>query len=145
MTMGLTMMGMLAVAVLAGDSPSLTDTPARKRPGLAGVPLIVSVAPFADAVSPSGSPVVGAHVYGPTPPDTVTVPEYSSSPTTVNVGTSVKILNDGTTMPRLTKIGMRAVADDSPSLTDTPARKRPGSAGVPLIVSVAPFAIAVSP
>jgi hypothetical protein len=79
-------MGMSAVAVLADDSPSLTDTPARKRPGLAGVPLIVSVAPFADAVSPSGSPVTAPHVYGPCPPDTVTVPEYPSCPTVADAG-----------------------------------------------------------
>jgi hypothetical protein len=76
MTMaGLTVMGMYWVAVLAGRSLSRTDTATRKCPGLVGVPLIVSVAPFAYAVSPSGSPVTGPHRYGPRPPNTVTVPE----------------------------------------------------------------------
>jgi hypothetical protein len=72
---GRTIIVTLPVAVFAGDSPSLTDTPTVKRPGSTGVPLIVSVPPFSDAVSPSGSPVTGAHVYGPSPPDTVTAPQ----------------------------------------------------------------------
>ena len=121
-----------------------------KGPALVGVPLIVSVVPFAYAVSPSGSLVTPAHVYGPFPPDTVTVPEYPFWPTVAAPGTSAVILS-GVIVPGgagLTVIGMRAVAvcaGDSPSLTDTPTRKRPALVGVPLIVSVVPFAYAISP
>jgi hypothetical protein len=146
---GLTVIVTFAVAVLAGDSPSPTDTPTVEGPALVGVPLIVSVAPFAVAVSPSGSPVAAAHVYGPCPPDTVAVPEYPFWPTVATAGTSAVILS-GIDVPGadLTVMGMLAVAvmaGDSPSLTDTPTRKRPASVGVPLIVSVVPSAYAVSP
>ena len=145
----LTVIVTLAVAVLAGDSPSPTDKPTVKGPALAGVPLSVSVAPFAVAVSPSGSPVAAAHVYGPFPPNTVAVPEYPSRPTAATAGTSAVILSGiDVRVDGLTVRGMRSVAvlaGDSPSLTDTPTRKCPASAGVPLIVSVVPFAYAVSP
>jgi hypothetical protein len=145
----LTVIATLAVAVPAGDSPSPTDTPTVKGPALVGVPLSVSVAPFAVAVSPSGSPVAAAHVYGPFPPDTVAVPEYPFWPTVATAGTSAVILSgmdvlvDGLTVRGMSSVAV--LAGDSPSLTETPTRKRPALVGVPLIVSVAPVAYAVSP
>jgi len=41
---------------------SWTDTGIANVPAAVGVPLIVSVAPLAFAVSPAGSPVTAAHV-----------------------------------------------------------------------------------
>jgi hypothetical protein len=52
----------LVVPVPAGELPSWTDIAAVAVPAVVGVPLMVSVAPLAVAVSPSGSPVTAAQV-----------------------------------------------------------------------------------
>jgi hypothetical protein len=52
----------LAVPDPAGGPLSLTDSATVAVPAAVGVPLIVSVAPLAVAVSPAGSPVTAAQV-----------------------------------------------------------------------------------
>ena len=126
------------------DSVSLTDTVAVEvLAEVAGVPLIVSVAPLALAVSPAGSPVTVAHVYVPFPPDTVTVPEYAVPIVAVPGALLVIVIGGSPT------VSVRLVAPDpwgvALSCTDSGIVKLPAAVGVPLIVSVAPPAVAFSP
>ena len=58
----LTVMFTVAVPVPWGVPLSWTDTGIANVPAAVGVPLIVSVAPLALAVSPAGSPVTAPHV-----------------------------------------------------------------------------------
>jgi hypothetical protein len=79
----------------------------------------------------------------PFPPDTVTLPEYAVP--TVAVGGALLVITNGaspTVRVRLVAPDPRGVAL---SCTDNGIVKLPAAVGVPLIVSVAPFAAAFSP
>jgi len=52
----------LVAPVPWGVAPSWTDSATVEVPAVVGVPLMVSVAPLALAVSPAGSPVTAAQV-----------------------------------------------------------------------------------
>jgi hypothetical protein len=141
-TGGLTVIATVVDLDCGVDSVSLTVTVALADCAVVGVPLIVSVAPLPVAVSPFGSPVA-VHLKVPFPPAAVTVPEYAlptmAVPAALLVIVSVGALTVSARLPVPVPCG------DALSWTDSGTVKLPVAVGVPLIVSVAPLAVAVSP
>src|ERR1700722_7957755 len=129
----------VATAVCAGDAVSVTVTVTEYVPVAVGVPLIV---PVADIASPAGSPVAD-QVSVPLPPLAVTVAEYAV-PEVPAASEEVVTESAGALTVRLS-VEVAVLAGEEVSLTDSLTAKVPAWVGVPAMVSVPAFAVAVSP
>ena len=129
---------------VTSKSSGLCGTAVVSMSAVVGVPLIVNVAPFAVVVSPLGGSPVTDQVKGlPLPPVAVRVSRYGWPTVASSVMLAVIVIGGWLTVM---KSPQNAVcAGDSPSLTSPEAVDWPSTLGVPLMVSVAPFAVAVSP
>jgi hypothetical protein len=130
---------MVTVNVFDAVVPAVAVTVTENEPAAVGLPLI---APPELIESPAGSPLA-EYVIVPEPPVAATLPLYAT-PTWPPGSEPVEMVNAGA-LTVIVTVAVAVFLVVSVSLTDTVAVAAPAVVGVPLIVSVAPLPVAVSP